>query len=140
MPMFCAVKVIGKVPVVPEPGVPESTPLVALKFTPEGRAPDSLSDGVGEPVAVTVNEPEVPTVNVVLFALLMAGGRNWPDDGFGELSEKRASKRAHPASRVSRDGRYAIQGSVWRSPATSPVSKCKFSPLPYGLRVSPAQR
>ena len=44
-----------------------------MKVTPEGRAPDSLSVGVGEPVAVTVKLPAAPTGKVVLFALVMEG-------------------------------------------------------------------
>ena len=35
--------------------------------------PDSESVGAGTPVAVTVKEPAVPTVKVVLLALVMAG-------------------------------------------------------------------
>ena len=35
-------------------GVPDSTPVDALKVTPLGRAPDSVSVGAGKPVAVTV--------------------------------------------------------------------------------------
>jgi len=58
---------------VPAPGVPLSTPVVALNVTPLGSVPLSLRVGVGKPVAVTVNEPAVPTVNVVLLALVMAG-------------------------------------------------------------------
>ena len=54
-------------------GVPLSTPVVVLNVTPLGSVPDLLSLGVGKPVAVTVNELGVPTVNVVLFALVMAG-------------------------------------------------------------------
>ncbi len=57
----------------PEAGIPESVLVDALKLTPEGSAPDSLTVGVGEPVAVTENEPEVPRMKVVLFALVMAG-------------------------------------------------------------------
>ena len=38
---------------------------------PLGSAPVSLNVGAGEPVAVTVNVPAVPTVNVVLFALVI---------------------------------------------------------------------
>jgi hypothetical protein len=41
--------------------------------TPLGSAPVSVKDGVGAPVAVTVKLPAVPTVNVVLLALLIAG-------------------------------------------------------------------
>ena len=61
-------------PPVLAPGVPLSTPVVALNVTPLGSVPLSLRVGVGEPVAVNVNEPAVPTVNVVLLALVMAGG------------------------------------------------------------------
>ena len=39
---------------------------------PEGNAPDSDSVGLGVPVAVTLNVPAVPTVKVVLLALVMA--------------------------------------------------------------------
>jgi len=48
----------------------------ALNITPVGRAPDSLKVGAGTPVAVTWNEPSVPTVKVVLLALVMTGGRS----------------------------------------------------------------
>ena len=42
-------------------------------MTPAGRAPDSDRAGAGEPLAVTVNEPAVPTVKEMLLALVMAG-------------------------------------------------------------------
>jgi cell division protein FtsL len=41
--------------------------------TPLGSVPLSLSDGVGVPVVVAVKLPAVPTVNVVLLALVIAG-------------------------------------------------------------------
>jgi hypothetical protein len=41
--------------------------------TPLGSVPDSVKDGAGVPVVVTVKLPVVPTVNVVLLALLIAG-------------------------------------------------------------------
>jgi hypothetical protein len=44
-----------------------------LNVTPLGSAPVSLNDGMGAPVAVTVNVPAVPTVNVVLLALVIPG-------------------------------------------------------------------
>ena len=63
-------------PAVPDAGVPLSVavpfPLVT-NVTPLGSAPLSLTDGVGVPVAVTVKLPAVPTVNVVLLALVIAG-------------------------------------------------------------------
>jgi hypothetical protein len=40
---------------------------------PLGRAPLSEKVGTGEPVAVTVNDPAVPTVKVALLALVMTG-------------------------------------------------------------------
>jgi hypothetical protein len=41
--------------------------------TPLGSVPASVSVGFGEPVVVTVKLPAVPTANVVLFALVIAG-------------------------------------------------------------------
>src|SRR5207245_1028663 len=70
---LAAVKVMGYVPAVPAAGVPLRTPVPALNVTPPGNVPVSLKVGAGKPVAVTVNEPAVPTVNVVLLALVMAG-------------------------------------------------------------------
>ena len=68
-----AVKVIWKVPAadaVP-PSVAVPSPL-SWNVTPLGSEPDSVSVGVGVPVAVTVKLPAVPAVNVVLAALVMA--------------------------------------------------------------------
>jgi len=62
-------------PPVPAAGVPRSTPN-EVNATPLGRAPDSVKVGAGNPVAVTANEPNVPTVKVVWFALVIAGA--WP--------------------------------------------------------------
>jgi len=52
-------------------GIPLSTPVPALKVTPEGRGPDSDSVGTGYPVVATVNEPAAPNVNLVVFELVM---------------------------------------------------------------------
>ena len=57
----------------PAPGVPLRTPVAELNVTPLGSVPPSLKLGAGNPVTVTVNVPAVPTVNVVLFALVIAG-------------------------------------------------------------------
>jgi hypothetical protein len=65
--------VMGKTPAVPEPGVPLSNPVPVLKVIPDGSGPDSDRVGVGDPVAVIVNDPGTPTVKVALFALVMAG-------------------------------------------------------------------
>jgi hypothetical protein len=65
-----AVMVIGKVPLCV--GVPESSP-PDVNVTPAGRAPVSLKVGAGEPVAVTVKVPAVPSVKVVLFTEVIRG-------------------------------------------------------------------
>src|SRR5207302_8786507 len=52
-------------------GVPESTPPV--RVTPDGRAPMLLKVGAGKPCALRVSEPALPTVKVVLFALVNDG-------------------------------------------------------------------
>ena len=57
----------------PAAGVPLNIFVMVLNETPVGSAPDSLILGVGVPVAVTVNDPAAPTVNVVPFALVIAG-------------------------------------------------------------------
>src|SRR5205807_10418090 len=60
----------------PAAGVPASVPVpfpLSVNVTPLGKAPVLLSVGVGDPVAVTVNSPAAPTVNVVLLALVIAG-------------------------------------------------------------------
>ena len=66
---FDAVNVMRNVP--SAVGVPLRMP--ALNVTPPGSAPDSVILGVGDPVAVTVNEPATPSVKVVLLALVMTG-------------------------------------------------------------------
>jgi hypothetical protein len=71
---FVAVNVRLYVPPVPAAGVPLNTPVDALKVTPFGNAPDSLSVDAGNPPAVIVKLPAVPTVNVALLALVIAGG------------------------------------------------------------------
>jgi hypothetical protein len=66
---FFAVKTSGNVPVsvgVPLRRKPENV-------TPSGRAPDSVIVGGGVPVTATGKEPAVPSVQVVLFALVMDG-------------------------------------------------------------------
>src|SRR6266542_2234124 len=67
-------------PPVPGSGVPASVAVPSLLFTkvtPPGSEPVSLmfiDAPVGKPVVVTVNVPAVPTLNVALLALVMAGG------------------------------------------------------------------
>jgi len=53
--------------------VPLRTPVPELKVTPAGRVPDSLKVRVGEPVAITLNVPNTPELNVTVLLLVMAG-------------------------------------------------------------------
>lgn len=69
---FDAVIVIEYEPPVPAAGVPLSRP-VELKLTPLGSVLVVLKVGAGVPVAVTWKLPAVPTVNVVVFALVIVG-------------------------------------------------------------------
>src|SRR4029450_1417515 len=46
---------------------------LSTKFTPEGSVPLAAIAGVGLPMAVIVKVPNVPTVNVVVFALVNVG-------------------------------------------------------------------
>ena len=60
----------------PAAGVPLSVPVplwLSTNVTPLGRGPLSERDGVGKPVAVRLNIPGVPTTNVAVLALVMAG-------------------------------------------------------------------
>ena len=68
---LAAVIVMGKLPLAV--GVPLSVPVEAVNVTPPGSAPDAVSVGAGDPVAVTLNVPAVPTVKAVLFALVIDG-------------------------------------------------------------------
>ena len=47
--------------------------LLSSNVTPVGKVPVSVSVAVGTPVVVTVNVPDVPVVNVVLLAMVIAG-------------------------------------------------------------------
>ena len=70
-PLFAVNVMLNGLPVT-DVGVPLSTPVAALNVTPLGSVPVSVNVGAGLPVAVTVNVPAVPTVKVVLFALVIA--------------------------------------------------------------------
>ncbi len=54
--------------------MPARTFVAGVNVTPVGSVPVSDTVGAGKPVVVTVNVPGVPTVKVVLFALVIAGG------------------------------------------------------------------
>jgi hypothetical protein len=62
----------GELAELPVGGVPLRTPVVALKVNQVGSVPAETVTA-GMPVAVTVNEPCVPAVKVVLGALVNAG-------------------------------------------------------------------
>jgi hypothetical protein len=71
-----AVIVREYVPALPDAGVPLSVAVpfpLSLNVKPLGSVPVSVSDGVGDPVVVTLKLPAAPTVNVVLFALVIVG-------------------------------------------------------------------
>jgi len=65
-------------PPVPTAGVPDRVAVpspLSVKLTPVGKvAPPSDNDGSGKPLVVTEKVPKLPTVKVVLFALVMPGG------------------------------------------------------------------
>lgn len=46
---------------------------LSMKVTPTGSEPDSVKVGVGAPVAVTVNDPEVPSLNEAVVADVIVG-------------------------------------------------------------------
>ena len=53
-------------------GVPLNVFVAELNVTPLGSAPVCVTVCAGKPVLVTVKVPAVPTVNVALFALVIA--------------------------------------------------------------------
>jgi len=60
----------------PGAGIPLSVAVLfplSTKVTPEGSAPVSDSAAIGNPLAVTVKDPDWPIVNVALLALVIAG-------------------------------------------------------------------
>ena len=67
--------VIGKLPAILVDPAIVAVPLpLSVKLTPAGKLPTSLSVGVGVPDVITVKEPGVPAVNVVVAALVIDGG------------------------------------------------------------------
>jgi len=74
--LLVAVTAIVYVLPVPATGVPLNVAVrlwLSTNVTPLGSAPVSVKTAVGKPTVVTVKLPAVPTVNVVLFELEMAG-------------------------------------------------------------------
>jgi len=85
-----AINVMWYCPWVPAAGVPSRVPVPfapGAKVTPEGSVPDSDTVGVGEPVAVTVKLPLVPTVKVVASALVNAGPVRYENWSAGEVAD-----------------------------------------------------
>ena len=58
----------------PAAGFPDSTCADELNDTPDGSLPDSVTDGAGDPDAVTMKVLLIPTENVVPSLEVMAGG------------------------------------------------------------------
>ena len=94
---FCALNVRLYVPSVPVAGVPASRPVEVLNVRPVGRVPLSTKTGVGDPVAVTVNDPKAPTVNAVLFGLVMTGAAAVPTTAEPHIVPAHALIVADPA-------------------------------------------
>ena len=62
------------VPPPPDAGGPLSVALpfpLSVKITPVGSVPDSLKDGMGVPLVVTVKLPATPQVNMLLKLLMV---------------------------------------------------------------------
>ncbi len=77
LPAPVAVMVIGYEAADPLAGVPASVAVpswLSVKVTPLGREPVADSAGTGVPEVVTVNDPAVPWVKVVVLAEVMAAG------------------------------------------------------------------
>ena len=53
--------------------MPDKIPVEELNETPDGKAPDSVTDGAGNPVVCTVKVPFTPTENVEAVAEVIAG-------------------------------------------------------------------
>jgi hypothetical protein len=71
-----AVRLSAYVPPLPDAAVPLSIALpfpLSVNIRPVGSVPDSLKDGVGVPVVVTVKLPAAPTVKIALLALVIVG-------------------------------------------------------------------
>ena len=115
-------------PAVPAAGTPESTPLGALKLTPEGNVPDSLRVGVGEPVAVTVNDPAEPAIKVALPGLVIAGGLTCPEADFAKLRSSKTNESEAARRQEGPDKRDPSMSRALRRTPTDPVSKCKLGP------------
>ena len=87
-----------------------------VNVTPVGRPPDSERVGVGEPVAVTVKVPEVPTPKLAVLALVILGlvADAVPASRLRvpAMTASAAAIRAAHRVRAPRRGRYDGQGSV----------------------------
>ena len=53
--------------------MPLSTPVEVFNVTPPGNAPETVNDEAGKPVVVTVKFPAMPSRNVAVTALVIAG-------------------------------------------------------------------
>lgn len=88
----------------PSVGVPASTPVAGVKVTPGGRVPDWVKVGAGVPEAVTVKEPDVPTVKVVEVAEVKEGAITRLSVNVADIpSVTGAAKQLVPGTAVSID-------------------------------------
>ena len=61
---------------------------------PAGKAPASITAGAGRPVAVTVNDPATPMLNVALFALAIPGALGpCPNAGVARHKPRRITEK-----------------------------------------------
>jgi hypothetical protein len=65
--LFVAVKLIGKLPLVPVAGVPPRMPVTVFIVIPLGNAPLAVNFGAGYPEGITWNDPPVPIVKLIVF-------------------------------------------------------------------------
>ena len=98
--------------------------LLAVKVTPLGNVPLSLSAGAGKPLSVTVKLPPEPTVNVVLAVLVIA-------DAWSTVSVKLCVASAPMP--LWREGKVAVVSPlrlpVTAVPLSTPVAAVKVMPL-----------
>ena len=84
--------------------MPASAP-PADNDTPAGNAPTVVNVSGGAPVAVTLNALKVPTVKVVVAALVIMGEFDWlsVSDGRAALDEAELAHNADTASTLNSD-------------------------------------
>jgi len=101
-----AIKTSGYSPPLPAVGVPLRLAVpfrLSVKLIPPGKVPVKLNVGEGYPLLVKANDPGVPTKNVVLFELVIAGPspmdkvRVWVASGFTPFDPVRETAYIPPS-------------------------------------------